>query len=420
MRNEMFSPLWDLQDNYGNFTGYSVDSDGVIVDTSDCPFFFTEQKQNAPNKNLYKIYNDGGHYVATPYFHSYGKRKSQKSPFEQVFDKLYYEAYQRQRKWEMVNNHPKRAFNANAFVKKYLYPLRRRFPQLGIKEGYIRRLIKAKCDVFKPEKKLTKTNALDIAFDSLYLHATRKDLKGEDLFNSIKTGLNKLDFGENLDGYISDKIEKKKRNAYGRKKRFRRKGYLNQWTHFVTFTYDDEKQTEESFRKKLRKCLSNLHTRRGWRYMGVFEPAPETGRLHFHGIFYIPDGEMVGNIVEKQDYSTKQGKMQIRHENDFFLKSFGRNDFEGISMKELKHGQILEYILKYIEKTGERIVYSRGVPMQVCKELPETEIVGRLRDFIVKFVLFDDTIDFQKDVLHYTQYKQISITDILCNPPRVA
>ena len=89
-------------------------------------------------------------------------------------------------------------------------------------------------------------------------------------------------------------------------------------------------------------------------------------------------------------------------------------------MKELKHGQTLEYILKYIEKTGERIVYSRGVPMQVCKELPETEIVGRLRDFIVKFVLFDDTIDFQKDVLHYTQYKQISITDILCNPPRVA
>ena len=49
MRNEKVVPMWDLQDNYGNFTGYSVDSDGVVVNTSNCPFSFVEPKKSAPN-----------------------------------------------------------------------------------------------------------------------------------------------------------------------------------------------------------------------------------------------------------------------------------------------------------------------------------------------------------------------------------
>lgn len=40
MENARLIPLGDLKDNYGNFTGYSVDDDGVVVDTSDCPFPF--------------------------------------------------------------------------------------------------------------------------------------------------------------------------------------------------------------------------------------------------------------------------------------------------------------------------------------------------------------------------------------------
>ena len=219
---------------------------------------------------------------------------------------------------------------------------------------------------------------------------------------------------------MTDKIEKKQRNVFARKKRFRRKGNLNRWTYFVTITYDDNKQSEETFRKKLRKCLSNLHTRRGWRYMGVFEEAPETGRLHFHGLIYVPDGQMIGQIAEKQDYSKRLGKIQTTHENDFFFNAFGKNDFEELDMNELKHGQTLNYILKYIEKTGERIVYSRGIPTQVCKELPQTEIVCKMQEFMTKFVLFDDTIDYERDVLHYTKLKQMTIIDLICNPPNVA
>ena len=412
--------LGDITDDLGNFSGYSVDEDGVVVNTSDCPFPFLDEPQ-FPEHGLYKIINDGGHYVATPYFHGYGKRPSDKTPFEKVFDTLYYSAFQRQRKWERNNDRPCGKFNANYFIKHYFKVLRARFPSHKLSEKRVRKMIKAKRDVFKTEKKNTKTQAIDVAFNSLYRYAVKSGLSGEDLSENVKTGLSALNFGGDLDKYVADKIERQHRNMFARKKRFRRKGYLNTWTHFVTLTYDDEKQTAETFRKKLRKCLSNLHTRRGWKYMGVFEESPETGRLHFHGLFYIPEGEMVGRIVERRDYSTKQGKMMIRHESEFFADSLGRNDFEEITMEELRHGKTLEYILKYIEKTGERVVYSRGIPSQVCKVLPAREIVGRLQDFMTKYVLFDDTIDWKRDVMRFnTQVKQMTLIDVLCNPPRVA
>ena len=413
-------PYGDIMDDLGNFTGYSVDTDGVIVNTSDCPFTFFEEEQ-PPTEAFYKIYNDGGHYVATPYFHSYGKRKSDKTPLEKVFDWFYNEALNRQRKWEKNANRPRGKFNANAFIKRYLRVLKARFPVHGITERRVRKMIKAKRDMFKPEKKTEKTSAIDIAFNGIYQHAVRSGLSGEDLFEDVKAGLSALDFDVDLDKYVAEKIEKKQRNLFARKKRFRRKGFLNNWTHFVTLTYDDEKQTAETFRKKLRKCLSNLHTRRGWRYMGVFEEAPETGRLHFHGLFYVPEGQMIGKLVEKQDYSIRLGRMQTRDENDFFFQTFGRNDFEEITMEGIRHGKKLDYIMKYIEKTGERVVYSRGIPTQVCKVLPTTEIVGRLQDFMTKYVLFDDTISWERDVMRFNALsKQMTIIDVLCNPPRTA
>lgn len=308
-----------------------------VSDSEFCPFpFFDEQKP------YYKIYNDGGHYIATRYV-----RSQTKSP---------------------KRNH--------------------------------------------------KREDIDILFDSLYTAAMQDGLKGDEMTAYIKAGILLLfpDYPA-LDKYIADKIERNQRNLYARKKRFRRKANLNRWNYFVTFTYSDDKQDEYTFRKKLRCCLSHLHTRRGWRYMGVFERAPETGRLHFHGLLYIPDGEMIGTITEKTDYSTAQGKMQTTHENDFFEKTFGRNDFEELNEMELKHGQTLNYLLKYIGKTGERIVYSRGIPTEIYRKLNDDEIVTEMQDFGTKYILFDDVISWERDIMHF-KYKQVSMIDLICNPPR--
>lgn len=259
--------------------------------------------------------------------------------------------------------------------------------------------------------------AVDILFDSLYLQASKdglKDTKIETLFTDyIKAGiLKEFPYFPNVDEYIEKKIKGKRHNLQVRKKRFRRKANLNKWNYFVTFTYDDKKQTPESFRKKLRRCLSNLHTRRGWRYMGVFECAPETGRLHFHGLLYVPDGEMIGHLTEKQDYSTAQHKMQSHTENSFFEKTFGRNDFTELSEMQLRYGHTLDYIVKYIGKTDERIVYSRGIPTEVCKKLTEDSIITVFVDFVEKFVLFDNVVDWEEDILRYKNKKRI---DVVCN-----
>lgn len=276
----------------------------------------------------------------------------------------------------------------------------------------------------KKQERTRVAEDIDLLFDSLFCAALKEGLndrkKAGEMTDFIRTGILKMfpQF-QNVDEYIQRKIKRKYHNLGVRKKRFRRKAFLNRWNYFVTLTFDDKKHTAESFRTKIRRCLSNLKTRRGWRYMGVFEYAPETGRLHFHGIMYIPQGEMIGRINEKKDYSTAQGKMQVTHENSFFAENFGRNDFTEINEMEITHGHSLEYMLKYIEKQGERIVYSRGIPTEICRKIAPKDIASEFTDFVMKFVLFDDVLNWETDIMKYKP-KQLTFSDLMCNPAFVA
>lgn len=272
---------------------------------------------------------------------------------------------------------------------------------------HIATLCKPSKDIY-PRDRNPKTD-LDCFFDEQYLIAVKEGLNKKQLFDFVKTKIIE-EFGEclNLDEYITKRIKVKLHNYFARIKRFKRKANLNHWNYFTTFTYDDEKQDEDLFKQRLRKCLSNLHTRRGWKYMGVFERAPITGRLHFHAIMYIPDGEMVGEIEERKDYSTAQHKIQTTYCNTFFEKSFGRNDFKSIKQEELRAGLILNYLIKYINKTNERIVYSRGIKSEICMKLNVNQIVCTFLDFVNKFVLYDDVIDWERDIMHYT-YQQVAL-----------
>ena len=94
--------------------------------------------------------------------------------------------------------------------------------------------------------------------------------------------------------YVERNNERKKTNAIRRKVRLSKKVNLQrEWSYFCTFTFSDEKHTEESFRKSLRNTFKHLVARKGWKHIGVWERGGETGRLHFHGIFYIPPDGMV-------------------------------------------------------------------------------------------------------------------------------
>ena len=127
--------------------------------------------------------------------------------------------------------------------------------------------------------------------------------------------------------------------------------------------------------------------------MGVFERS-SVGRLHFHGLFYIPNNSMVGELVEISDYSTEHHKMQTRIENTSFKEKFGINDFKSLEEEEIKHGNVLNYILKYIGKTSEPIFYSRGIKTFIYIKLNKNDdFAFKFIDHMsIRYVLFDDCL----------------------------
>ena len=175
--------------------------------------------------------------------------------------------------------------------------------------------------------------------------------------------------------YVERNNERKKTNAIRRKVRLSKKVNLQrEWSYFCTFTFSDEKHTEESFRKSLRNTLKHVVNRKGWKHIGVWERGGETGRLHFHGIFYIPPGGMVGEIVETKDYSTKDHRMQTAYQNTYFLERYGRNDFQALgSPMEIQHS--LGYLMKYIEKSGERLIYGGNLPTYFVSDIMDEEVI---------------------------------------------
>ena len=270
-----------------------------------------------------------------------------------------------------------------------------------------RRVIRSKG---KQTTKRPAQTSLDIAFDSLYFKAVREGLIGNDMADNIQAGLEKLyPATSTLRKYILEKIDKKQRNLWKRIKRFKRKAKMNKWNYFVTFTYDPKKHTAESFRKKLRKCLSNLHTRRGWKYMGVFEYGEKKGTIHFHALLYVPKNEMIGKLVEKNEYSTKRKERRTRYGNTFFDENFGMSDFQELNPILLKRGGTLRYLVKYLTKTGEKAVYSRGLPSEIYKELSDNDVVGTYLDFVTKYVLWDDVIDWERDICNYGKRQRLCI-----------
>ena len=191
-------------------------------------------------------------------------------------------------------------------------------------------------------------------------------------------------------------LDKEKRNQIVRLTRLYRKVNLQQWTHFCTFTYDSEKLNEEEFKKKLLNCLRHLSSRKDWKYIGVWERSPINQRLHFHGIFVIP--KMIGEIIETKDYSTKTHKMQITYQNTFFLDRFGRNDFKEIEHSSLVY-QAISYIVKYIRKTGERVVYSKHLQTYFISDILESDIVCTIGQEDRKLLLFDDFLCIDEGVV---------------------
>ena len=239
----------------------------------------------------------------------------------------------------------------------------------------------------KTAKKPTLTDTPKERFETAYKESQalpkreRKKYITEKLQNTFATA-------EETAAFVASNIERKKINAAKRRIRLMRKVYLQKWNFFTTFTYSDEKHTEETFKKTLRNTLKHLVNRKGWKYIGVWERSASE-RLHFHGIFYIPENAMTGELKQVRDYSTKQRRMQTTYQNTRFLQKFGRNDFEELNTQSDIMLSV-RYLLKYIEKSGEKLVYGGDLPTYFISDVMDEDIVCPTGVDDRKAVLFDD------------------------------
>ncbi len=234
-------------------------------------------------------------------------------------------------------------------------------------------------------KKLTKKEY----FEELYLqyfNLTKRQRK----LQIIEKMRPYFDDGKTCKEFVELQFERKLRNLICRRVRMTRKANLANFNYFCTFTYDSNLHTEETFRKKLTQTLAHFSNRKDWKYMGVWERAPETNRLHFHGLFNIPKETMPGELVEHKDYSFASHDRIITLQNTYFNEKFGRSDFKEIDERENKLGNALSYLMKYIEKSGERIVYSKRLYQYFISDIFDDDIITTIGQEDTKLLLFDD------------------------------
>ena len=318
-----------------------------------------------------KVYFDGSHYIAIP--HTERPTKPRKKPIEEEIT-IFKESEENEGS-EVVASEP-----SNSFDNKQFDESNQEYEE----------------DLFEPviERIVTKKEIFEELYTK-YIDLKKKDRK-QKIIEEMKVHFDTI---EHCESYVQVQFERKQRNLICRRIRMCRKANLANFNYFCTFTYDDKLHTEQSFKKKLKTCFRNLCLRKKWKYMGVWERSPKTNRLHFHGLFEIPEGALSGTLEKVIDYSTITHKMQESYQSTFFNKRFGRSDFKEIDEHDKKLGNALAYLMKYIEKTGEKIVYSKGLPQFFISDIMDDDVVTTIGQEDKKLLLFDDFSCWDEGVL---------------------
>jgi len=233
------------------------------------------------------------------------------------------------------------------------------------------------------ERKKKEKSAMDFFFDEVYRVAYIKFAITPEYMKEYILYCMTEQFGEweGMACYVDAKMITKDKSRYQRKMRFWRKAYLNDFNYFYTQTYDSSiYASEDEFRTDLKKALSNMHTRRGWRYAGVWEEGGKNGRLHIHMLLYVPENQMPGICEVKRDYSWKRHRMEERNENSFFAARFGRNDFKPLDTQG-RGKKPVQYVSKYMEKSSEKTLYSYGLPTYLGTEITDEEVAADMQAY---------------------------------------
>lgn len=205
-------------------------------------------------------------------------------------------------------------------------------------------------------------------------------------------------------------------NLCNREKRFWRKAMFNmtKYMYFVTISYSDENfSDEEIFREKLKKWFSNNHSNHGTLVQGVFEQGGEFGRLHFHGLMYVPDGFFKDGLVKRKVFSTKKNKWVEINENPTLRRKFGQNDFSKLNVYNIVES--IEYICKYVAKSGERFFYNRGIKGEALALCDVKKICFKSIEYVTHYLFDPDVkayeIEERSNIDCYTDVSDVVYND---------
>ncbi len=342
------------------------------------------QQQPKPVGGFYpqtKVYNDGSHYIAIP--HTERPYRPKRKHVEEVITV----------NEELPQETQAEDTEAGAITDNVIAPIPL---EKNSDEQVVKRTDETTQKV-KERPKIERTLTRKQLFNELYAE-TNGIRKTERRKKIIAAMLPYFKDEKSASDFVNANFERKQRNLICRRVRLTRKVNLQDFNYFVTFTYNNALHTEESFRKKLKTALTHLYSRRGWKYVGVWERSPKKQRLHFHGLFNIPQGTMPGYLIEVNDYSLSTHRRQITHQNTYFNEHFGRSDFEAIDDRATL-GKAIAYIMKYLEKTGEKIVYSKGLPQYFISDIMTDDIICPIGLEDSKLLLFDDFNCWDEGVL---------------------
>ncbi len=314
-----------------------------------------------------KVYFDGSHYIAIPHTTRPSRRRF-RPPEEEIEVTEQEEEQTTEREENISQEESAPSENDDA-----------QFPHTEVKEQ-IEPMVES-----KPKSRTMTRKEL---FEELYQKSAGKSRSARKKFIVCNMKPYFKDEDSTIK-YVEVQFERKLRNLICRRVRLTRKVNLQDFNYFCTFTYDGAKHTEESFMKKLRGCFKMMCHRKGWKYVGVWERSPEKRRLHFHGLFFIPDGSMPGKLIEVKDYSPVKKKVQTTIQNTYFNERFGRSDFKTVDDRSML-GEAIAYLTKYMEKTGEKMVYSKGLPQFFISDIMDEDIICPMGLEDKKLLLYDD------------------------------
>ena len=229
-------------------------------------------------------------------------------------------------------------------------------------------------------------------FDVYYKQALEEGVKDKKLCGYIQ---DRFLQEQDIEDWISEEkvrelYKNKIRNKHKRIKRYRDKLFIVEWNYYVTFTYDDKKETEESFMKRLKKVFSNFKVRHNWLVIAVPEEGEQNGRRHVHAFIYIPEGEMQGELFTNKLWSKKKRRWTYFTDNTYFARRFGHSVWKPINRNDLSGNGLSKYLEKYLEKSGNRFFYSRGIPSEIDMVIDtETDVFCTFCNYGMKVMLYD-------------------------------